>query len=176
MAITSFTLESLVASLRYSIAGGATFTPWSTSGQQVSQALKTAFGTGAGKCNKLHLAEHSIPLNSNEDLNLFDGSLLDPDGGSLVFNKVKIVLVLLKASPAVAKITLGGNGTTPFLFGMAGTTPSIDVGNGPDGGNFLVTRLDATGFPVSTTLKIMRFNNADLALAASYTLLLAGEG
>jgi hypothetical protein len=175
---SNFTISGLSLRLRGSFSGARSAKLPFNAPVDFQAALSYAFGVTAGKVNLMHWADYAINAATNQDLNLADGSLLDPDGQPLVFARLKALILFLAPAVAPAVVAdhflLGGNSTTPYYGPLAGTTPSVEIRNGPKGGVFVDACGDAAGWPVdAVNNKILRVRNP-AADAGTGTLVLLG--
>jgi hypothetical protein len=126
--------------------------------------------------NLLHYQDYTLNP-GNLDIDLVTG-LLDSLGSALpAFARIKVIMLWLRASPAVASVSLGG-AATPWV-GPWGSGALL-IRNGPAnadgyGGMYGQAAFGATGFVVTpATAHLLRLTNPDPTLQASLRLLLAG--
>jgi hypothetical protein len=90
-----------------------------------NQAL--AQGTSTWQFNKLLIQERTVVTGTPDVLNLSDGSLKEPSGGSLVFTKIMAWGIINE--DATNSLTVGNNGTNPWEGWIsAGGTKKIHLG------------------------------------------------
>jgi hypothetical protein len=151
--------------------------PGLTMSLQFADALN---GGGSGVfalCDKVHVSQRTLVASAFEDLDLSTGGgLLDTLGAAFGVTKLKVILIELLTTTAAAGLTIGGAAANPItdLFGSA--TDKIKLRNGPGGGLFQITALDATGWAVAPAgARNLRIANADGALAATYNFAVGGK-
>jgi hypothetical protein len=127
-----------------------------------------------GDCDRVHVSRRSLPASGTETLDLSAGALTDALGGPLALARLKIAAVLLLPTTA-AGLVIGGAGANPLSGMFADPSDKVALGNGPAGGLWAVTRLDATGWAVDPTHKNLLLANDSGSLIVYYTLLLAGK-
>lgn len=100
-------------------------------------------GAGEGQAEKVYTGAYTaVPATTDTDLDL--SGTLPGAFGPVVFAAVKALLV--SASPAnPGKITVFG-GSNPFLAGLTGTTPAVEL---QPGNAFVLTCADADGWEVT---------------------------
>lgn len=130
-------------------------------------------GTGAGKANKMFDDTRTINASSSETLDL-SGSLVDADGVTVAFTKIKALVVI--ADPTNTNDVVLGNGTNPVVGGPFGDDGSQTVTIHPGdcfamfsnsaNGLFAVTNSSADGLKVA---------NSSSGTPVNYTIIIIGE-
>lgn len=135
-------------------------------------------GTGTvADADKLHVSHRTLGPGVSEVLDFFTtGSLLTPYGAAFGVTKLKGLLILLDASPAVSGLTVEPDATNPLAALWSGTTPADKVPNGLLGGWWsMPPAMSAAGVVVSNTAKRVKVTNNDGALTAGYYLVALGK-
>ncbi|KKM78327.1 hypothetical protein LCGC14_1361120 [marine sediment metagenome] len=148
---------------------------------QFTKQFEQIFSDGVG-ANKAQVyfddIRGPIAAGANEDLDLFDGSLKDAFGGSLVFSSIKAMLICgigAVGDPAnISAVRVGGAAATIWEPWTPDTGARIDVF---PGGAQLFVAPDATGLPVSGAAKLLRIANPSAGSdTIKYTIAVLGEG
>lgn len=86
--------------------------------------LSLVNGTGNGKADLCFVSKRQLAASASENLDLA-GVLTDVFGSIITAAKVKAILIVADAGNTGDLVV--GNGTTPFLGPLGGTTPTIAV-------------------------------------------------
>ena len=127
-------------------------------------------GTGANQAKEIFTDTRTLSASATENLDL-SGVLLDVFGNSLVFTKIKAMLV--SADPTNTNdVQVGGAATNAFINWVANAT---DVVNVKPGGMFMITAPDANGFAVTAaTGDILKVTNSGAGTSVTYTIVIIG--
>ncbi len=148
---------------------------------QFSKIFNQIFTDGVG-ANKAQIyfddIRGPIAAGANEDLDLFDGSLKDAFGGSMVFSSIKAMLICAVGAAAdpvnTSAVRVGGAAATIWEPWAVATGDAIDVF---PGGAQLFVAPDSTGLPVSGAAKLLRIANPSGGSdTIKYTIAILGEG
>lgn len=131
-----------------------------------------ANGTGAGKANQMWSSSaRSIALSSSESLDL-SGALTDAFGNSIVFTKIKGILI--KAAAAnTNNVLVGGAAANAFVNWVGDATDIIVI---KPGGTFLLLAPDSGGYAVTAgTGDLLKIANSSSGSAVVYDIVIFGE-
>jgi hypothetical protein len=134
----------------------------------VGKTITWTHGPAAGQVTKFYDGSRTVAASTNDDLDLSGGTLTDVEGATIAFTGVKSVYI--ENTHATQTLTVGG-GTNPFLMGLGGTTPTVDV---PPGGYLHRENPTAAGWPVANAASdILRVANG-AGTSATYKISLMG--
>lgn len=140
---------------------------------RVDETITSQFadGTGAGQAKQLFTDTRTIAASGNEDLDL-SGALSNAFGTSIAFTAIKAIRV--KAAAANTNdVQISPAATNGWLGPFADASDIISV---PPGGQFLMTREDATGWAVTAgTGDLLNVANSSSGTGVTYTIELIGE-
>jgi hypothetical protein len=148
----------------------------------VSKALAFAFGSGAAKADQIFHDRRTLAAGASEELDLA-GPLVNPLGGTITFEKVKVIIVFNRSDEALgahtatdAEVAVGGAAADEFLGPFQAAGDAIGI---PAGGFFAVGCKNADGWAVvvdytgnTDKLKVENLDGVDEAL---YDVILIGE-
>lgn len=138
-----------------------------------AEAWEQAFANGAGAAaaERCFLDERTIAASGSEELNLNDGSLVDPLGGTLAFTGIKAI-ALQAAAANTNNVVVGNASATQFLgpLGAAAHTYTITPG-----GVWVAHAPSAAGWPVSGTVKLLKLANSGAGTGVTFRLGLLGK-
>lgn len=130
--------------------------------------------SGASKFNTLIIQDRTLAAGASEELNLFDGSLLDVQGIAAGLTNLKGIVINVIANPSgtttASGATIGNASATQatLWFGAAAHTASIEKDGAPFVG------WSPTGKTISNTVKLLKVLNADGANTLTYRLTIWG--
>jgi hypothetical protein len=135
-------------------------------------ALTLTSGTAAGQADKIFADTRTLAASTNEDLDLA-GTLTDPSGATVVFAKVKAILICA-ASGNTNNVVVGGAASNAFssMFGDAtdkvvirpGGHVSLSVGSG-----------DLNAYAVTAgTGDLLRVANSGAGTSVTYDIIVIG--
>lgn len=128
-----------------------------------------ADGTGANQVNQVFADQRTLGATTSEEIDL-SGGLTDVYGNSIVFTKIKAIIVSA-ASANGGNIEVGGSATNGFDTWVGATGDYVVV---PPGGALAVIAPNATGFAVTAaTGDLLKINNTDSA-SGTYNITLIG--
>lgn len=164
MALSVRALVQLAASLTSAqdLSSGSSDTPF---GRQFS----FTDGAGAGQANRIWTDERTLTASSTEDLDL-SGTLVDAFGASLVFQKVK-GLIIAASLLNTNNVVIGGASATQWVgpFGAATHTLAIQPG-----GVLALFTPSAAGYPVTATTDLLKVANSGAGTPVTYQIVVIG--
>lgn len=132
-------------------------------------------GTGAGKANKIYIAQSNTGIAATADLDIDLATLTDAYGNAIAITKVKIFYFENLAPLAATSALIHGGTSNPWAGAsqmLDGTTPKLRVAGG---GCFQMGRVDATGYVSDGTHSTIKITNESATLALPYRLVIVGE-
>jgi hypothetical protein len=168
--------DSLTLTATFKIAATYTNTlDLQTSSAPISHSNAIAFtdGTSTNQAELVFADTRSLAISTSEDLDLA-GSLTDAFGRVLTFTYVKGIYIKHNTTTATTALAVGGASANQFINWVAN---SSDIVNIRPGGAFMLVAPDATGYAVTaSTGDLLKINNADAAVAITYSIVIWGEG
>lgn len=167
MTIALVSLSSIKGTLTTARDGGdATFSV------NEGAAYDVANGTGASQANAVYVDDFSIAASGTSDIDL-SGSLVDPNGNTIVFTAVKEIYVKAD-STNTNNVVVGGAAATQFVGPFGGVTHTIAV---KPGGFFHVCEgYSAAGWAVAAgSTDLLRLTNSAAGTAVTGTIVVVGE-
>jgi hypothetical protein len=130
-------------------------------------------GSGALKANKMFDDTRTVSASSSETLDL-SGSLVDADGVTLAFTKIKAIVII--ASPDNTNDVVVGNGSNPVVGGPFGADGTQEITIHP-GDCFAMFSNSANGlFAVTdSTADGLKVANSSSGTGVDYSIILIGE-
>lgn len=129
-----------------------------------------ANGTGANQANAGFADIRTLTASATENLDL-SGALLDAFGNTLLFTKIK-AMVVLAASTNTNDVLVGGAASNGFITPFADATDVIKV---KPGGLAVLVAPDANGYAVTAgTGDILKVANSAGSTSVTYTIILIG--
>ncbi len=174
---TSLSIPGILARVQWVFTSTGTAGDTSTSSSfSYSKALTN--GTGANQANRMFAVNTTLGTSATVNYDLA-GSLTDVFGATITFARIKAVYFELTTDTAATSVLFGGHATLAWgtFFSTADTLdndqPSVKVRNG---GVFLLSAPDATGYPVTAGSEdILSIVNQDASNLATYKLVLIGS-
>ncbi len=136
----------------------------------VSRSLSFATGTGPGQAQLVWSDSRTIAASGTDTLDLAD---LADDRGTVVLSAVKAIYI---RNTGAAALNLSGVGPPEDWEAGPVKTPSGSLLEIPAGGMYLATNASAAGWAVGSSPQLVTVINASTTAAASYDILLIGEG
>ena len=142
-----------------------------TADRAMNVALSLLSGVGAGQADRIHVDDFSIAASSNTDLDLA-GALADGLGGTAVFARVKLLVVVADALNA-NNLVVGAAASNPWI-GLLGATHTVTLRPGA----FLASgagQADAIGYAVvAATGDLLRLANSGAGSAVTGSIAIVG--
>jgi hypothetical protein len=130
-----------------------------------------ANGTGASQADKFYVVSPTIAASGTLSLDLA-GSLTDLFGNTITFARIKGVYIQFASTNTASDVTVGGAASNPATLFFADATDKINI---QKTGSFLISRTDATGWPVTAgTGDILKIANNDSGNAAILQIVIWG--
>lgn len=137
----------------------------------LAQQVVLASGTGAGKADKIYVAQRTLAASASEDLDL-SGVLADPFGATLTFARIKAIWVRAAAGNSNNVVVGAASGSpwtglltaTGTLTVRPGTTISVAAGVA-----------DATAYVVTaSTADLLKVANSGAGSSITYDIAILG--
>lgn len=135
-----------------------------------AQSFSFANGTSANQANMMFSDTRTLTASSTENLDLA-GGLLDPFGTSIVFTRIKGIVVYAN-STNTNNVVLGGDATSTFLTWVGAENDSVVI---RPGGMICLVAPDATSYAVTaTTGDLLMVSNSAGTTGVTYDIVLFG--
>jgi hypothetical protein len=136
------------------------------------ELVTLASGTGAGQCDQVYYsAARTLGTTTAELLDLA-GTLVNEQGETITFTKIKSVLLINNGTNDGDIIRLGGASNTAAIF--AAGTNTMDIRGGTSGGGLLLWCSELTGYEITGgSADILQVENPGTN-ALTYDIHLAG--
>lgn len=135
-----------------------------------AQSYTLTNGTSANQANMMFTDTRTINASSSEDLDLA-GGLTDPFGTSIVFTRIKGIIICAN-SGNTNNVVVGGDATSTFLTWVGAETDSVIV---RPGGMICLMAPDATSYAVTaTTGDLLKISNSGATTGVTYDIILLG--
>lgn len=135
-----------------------------------AQSYQFTNGTSANQANMMFTDTRTITASSTENLDLA-GGLTDPFGTSIVFTRVKGIIICA-ASGNTNNVIVGGDATSTFLTWVGAESDSVIV---RPGGMICLVAPDATSYAVTaTTGDLLMISNSGGSTGVTYDIVLFG--
>ncbi len=136
----------------------------------ISRAVAFTTGTGISQAQLVWSDSRTIAASGTETLDLAE---LADDRGTVVLSAVKAIYI---RNTGAAVLNLTGGGPPEDWEAGPVKTPSGSLLEIPAGGIYLATNASAAGWAVGSSPQWVIVNNASTTTAATYDIVLIGEG
>lgn len=135
-----------------------------------SKSLSLASGTGANQANQIFHDQRTLDASASEDLDL-SGSLTNAFGASVVFTKLKAIIIFAAAANT-NNVLVGGASATQVASIFSAVNDVLVI---RPGGLFVLTAPDLTGMAVAGgTADLLKIANSSSGTAVTYDIVLIG--